>query len=216
MYLEEHPNNKGLLILNLSLTKDKYNYFLFRLNYWIKKCGKKVDDQKGLWVYNSINAWAEQLHCSVSTMKRTIKYLEEEKFIFSKKVDSKKGNHTKWYTINYDKLSDLFDEKSVGRQNTQIPYKNKWTIPLAQNEPIIISNNKNNYTNNSSKEERKIFLHEISSLKEMKIKTKELPKEISEEEQELVKIMVKTWDKVFEYSISPIKAYYNKRIRTIC
>ena len=157
MYLDKALERRDVPFLNLGLMKDKHNHFLFKLNYWIKKCGKDIEGHKGLWIYNSVNAWAEQLRCSVSTIKRTIKYLEEENLIFSVKLDAKKGNHTKWYTINYAKLSDLLNESREGHQNTQFPYKNKWTIPLAQNEPIIIGNNKSNYTNNSSKEEQKIY-----------------------------------------------------------
>ena len=136
--------------------------FIYKLHYWIKKCGKIVIGSKGLWIYNSSQEWANQLNCSLSTIKRIIYYLEEQQIILSKKVKAKIGNHTKWYSINYKKLSSLLSRNqsecnsvddsssnSTTKDDSQ-SHKNKWNIRSFHFEPIYISNNSNNYTNNSS------------------------------------------------------------------
>ena len=59
--------------------------FLCKLNYWIVKCGKQIKDNNNLWIYNTQQEWAKQIYCSISTIKRTIKNLEERRIISSKK-----------------------------------------------------------------------------------------------------------------------------------
>ena len=115
--------------------------FLHKLNYWIIKCGKQIRDNNNLWIYNTQQEWAKQIYCSISTIKRTIKNLEEKRIILSKKVESKRGNQTKWYTINYKKM--IYKENF----NASTIYRNKWKIPLFKKK-IITYYNKNNKTYN--------------------------------------------------------------------
>ena len=121
---------------------------LNRVDYWLNRCGKKVSCLPGLWIYNTIYKWAEQLNYSESTIKRIIKSLEEQKLLLSNKVNANKWNHTKWYSLNYDKITLLLNKNC---------YEKKWSDRLGQKEPIILSNKRTNYTN-SSKKEKHVFL----------------------------------------------------------
>lgn len=176
--------NKAGVQLTYDTLKTIVNYrqtsFLNRLDYWLKKCGKNISNQPGLWIYNTTHEWARQLHCSLSTVKRLIKSLEEQEILLSKKVNAKKYNQTKWYSIDYDKLILLL---KINNAVKNTPPK-KRTNRLAQNEPIYI-NKVNNYTNKSSKETKK------------------------------AKEMIESWNKIFIFSLDPIKAYHNKRNRKL-
>jgi hypothetical protein len=166
----------------------------------------------GKWIYNSLNEWHKQFnYWSLSTLRRTIKSLEDSGILISKKINANKWNHTKWYSINFNKINELnpnnfYKKPSVVKfkdtKNTTIYNINKRTNRYVQNEQIIIT--KNNYTNKSSYKKNNVVLE--NTLKE---KIEENP--INANEKEIINKMVYIWNKVFEYSISPIKAYSNQK-----
>ena len=125
--------------------------FINKLNYWLNKCGRNIEDSEAKWIYNTIKDWAEQFNWSLSTLKRIIYSLEEEGVIISKKINARKWNHTKWYSIDYNKLNSFLSVDKELRNYSDKKRANR----LAQKEPIIISNTSNNYTNRSSNEEFK-------------------------------------------------------------
>jgi hypothetical protein len=161
-----------------------------RVDYWLNRCGKKVNCLPGLWIYNTIYKWAEQLNYSESTIKRIIKSLEEQKLLLSNKVNANKWNHTKWYSLNYEKLIILLSKNH---------HEKKWSDRLGQNEPIILSNKRINYTD-SSNEERSCFKYKETNSRKVTFN------------QDLLYKIVQTWNKVFEYSRRPIIAYANRNI----
>jgi hypothetical protein len=132
--------------------------------------------------------------------------LEEQGVIISKKVNAKKYNQTKWYSLNFNLLNNIITSQDT-KDNT---VKNKWTNRLVQNEPINISNNRNNYTNISSNKFKNNYLdykkEEIKFLREEKTQKTRL----TANETRLVEQMVDLWNKVFIYSLKPIKAYISK------
>jgi hypothetical protein len=184
-------------------------HFINRLIYWLSKCGRNINGLSGNWIYNPTHEWANQLNCSISTIKRLIKSLEEQGIIISKKVNAKKYNQTKWYSLNFNLLNNILNSQDT-KDNT---VKNKRTNRLVQNETIIISNNRNNYTNTSSNELKK----KHSDYKEEEINFSNVLKErkaqktkLTANETRLVEQMVDLWNKVFIYSLNPIKAYILK------
>jgi AraC-like DNA-binding protein len=143
--------------------------FISKLHYWLNKCGRNIEDSEAKWIYNTIKDWAEQLNWSISTLKRIVSSLEEESVIISKKINARKWNHTKWYSIDYNKLNSLLNiDKEL------MNYSEKKRVNrLAQKEPIIISNNRNNYTHNSSyKEKNSKFERYMKSLIDKKLEEK--------------------------------------------
>lgn len=171
--------------------------FVSKVNYWLNKSGKEINILPGTWIYNPIHAWAKQLNCSESTVKRTIKSLEENDILFSKKVNAKRYNQTKWYNLNYKKINILLKDKSL---TTEVVQK-KWTNQLDQNDPIILKNNKTNYTKTSSNENVTKKTH--ITLQNYKIA-------LSQNEKILVSQMITLWNQVFKYSRNPIIAYHSQ------
>ena len=181
-------------------------HFINRLIYWLSKCGRNINGLSGKWIYNPTHEWANQLNCSISTIKRLVKSLEKQGVITSKKVNAKRYNQTKWYSLNFNLLNNILNSQDT-KDNA---FKNKWTKRLVQNEPIIISNNRNNYTNTSSNKIKNNYLdykkEEIKFLREEKTQKTRL----TANETRLVEQMVDLWNEVFIYSLNPIKAYILK------
>ena len=245
---------------------------LSQIDYWLSKSGKSVDNLDGKWIYNSHKEWLKQFsYWSLSKLRRTIKSLENLGLIISVKVNSKKWNQTKWYTIDYEKYAELFKREYLKSYNSRLSiiekeqsinksdclvdslvsntdrfnsshfkknivtksknsalrakkkiskkesknskdiklniYKNtsqspkvcicsEWTNQSVQNEQMLIVT-KNNYTK------------KISSYKKF-IKKEEHVNNFHKN-LEISKKMVDLWNKVFKYSLKPIKAYTNQK-----
>lgn len=90
---------------------------LQQINYWLdihEKAGNNYVDGH-YWVYNTIQQWKEQFpFFSESTIRRSIKNLEDSGVLVSKKLTS--GSNVKWYRIDY---SISFDEPPA--QSEQAP-----------------------------------------------------------------------------------------------
>lgn len=85
---------------------------LQQINYWIeinKKSGKNYHDGK-YWTYNSIRAWQENDfdYMSFDTVKRTFSKLEKAGHLLVGNYNKDPRYKTKWYTINNDKLEELY------------------------------------------------------------------------------------------------------------
>ena len=230
--------------------------FFNKINYWISKCGRNIPSHNGKWIYNSLPSWQKQFpYFSMYKLRKTIRILEDLGLIKSIKINARKWNHTKWYTINFKKYYSFLkmysknpiikDDKSVYSSNiittkksptninrNFLPFiskhnKIKASVILGQLIPLeikqfiedsvdVVDNNtanrsvdfqqiiitKSNYTNKSSNKKNGVQLSRHAGKK---------IEDIGYNEKETTNQMVELWNKVFEYSISPIKAYNNKK-----
>ena len=102
-----------------SLIGESESILLNQLEYWISKCGRDIDNLDGKWIYNSYKKWSEQFtYWSSSKLRRTIRSLENLGLIKSAKVNSKKWNQTKWYSINYNEYDKLLGITNSTSSNT--------------------------------------------------------------------------------------------------
>jgi hypothetical protein len=95
---------------------------LQQIHYWLNPDHNKNYYDNKHWVYNSYDDWLKQFKfMSKSTLRRAIAKLESFKILFSQKVHSKKSDHTKWYTIDYDKLNKFTEEQifNISSNNNQ-------------------------------------------------------------------------------------------------
>jgi len=95
--------------------------FLSQLQYWISRKEKAQDyrtfKEERMWVYNTYKQWLEQFpYWSKNTLIRTIASCEKAGYILSSNFNSKGFDKTKWYTIDYEKLSH------IGEPSTQNEY----------------------------------------------------------------------------------------------
>lgn len=141
-----------------TLIGEPESILLNQLEYWISKYGRNVDNLNGKWIYNSYKRWSEQFtYWSTSKLRRTIKSLEDLGLIRSTKVNSKKWNQTKWYSIDYLEYNKLLENKysnspssktsaviynDVAKSNfsTELKYKDLSTISRLQKNSQINEN----------------------------------------------------------------------------
>ena len=90
--------------------------FVQQLHWWLgnKKVGREHDGYK--WVKNSIKEWQEDNFpfWHVNTITKIVNRLEAKGIIKTTKLNAAKGDHTLYYTIDYDAL-DAYAEHSTQR-----------------------------------------------------------------------------------------------------
>lgn len=222
--------NTKLHIIIPSLAKkigQKHAIFIIQLQYWLERCPK---EKRGTpWIYNTLEKWSSQFdYWSLSTIRRVISSLEKMGIVISKKMNRYMGSHTKWYSLDYQKLQDILGY-DIRYQSSKLSAfsRPKMNKSFVQNEQIY--NTKNNLTNISSDTRTRLTKPHIDQRKEdlknnpekqfFKYKhvqdcqnytvTKQLI-DTSQEEQDVAKQMVDAWNEEFKYSLKPIKAYNTK------
>ncbi len=79
---------------------------LQQIHYWLGSSKHEYEGRK--WVYNTYSDWQLQMpFWSESTIKRTIKSLEDQGYLLSANYNRLKMDKTKWYSVNYEKLAEL-------------------------------------------------------------------------------------------------------------
>lgn len=88
---------------------------LHQFNYWITyNKENRINFKEGrTWTYGNIKYWLDQLDNTISesTFKRATKKLKEMGLITKGCFNSWKNDKTRWYSINYDKLAEIFKEQ---------------------------------------------------------------------------------------------------------
>ena len=92
---------------------------------------------------NSIRAWQEKNfdYLSVDTVKRTFSKLEKAGYLLVGNYNKDPRDKTKWYTINDNKLEELYLELNQRKQEKEreiLEQVSKSAIPnaLGQNQPM--------------------------------------------------------------------------------
>ena len=90
---------------------------LKQLHYWISrgKYGVVFDDR--IWIYNTLEQWAEQLGVSKSTFQRHIKKFLEEGIVETAYLARNRRDKILHYTINYEKYNQKIEEQTAKRQS---------------------------------------------------------------------------------------------------
>ena len=140
MYLfDEQP-----IVANKTLAREiglNEALILQQINYWIeinKKSGNNFYDGR-YWTYNSIRAWQEKDfdYMSFDTVKRTFAKLEKAGFLLVGNYNKDPRDKTKWYTINTEKLEELYIEIENKKKKEELQALEK-AVPnaLGQNAPM--------------------------------------------------------------------------------
>ena len=110
---------------------------LQQLHFFLRISRNKIGGRS--WVYNTINDWqAEFSFWSVKTVQRTIENLEKSGLVVSTdKFNKMKMDKTKWYTIDYQKLSEILPE------NEKTPFGQNDQMTFGQNDQSNNQRNKN-------------------------------------------------------------------------
>lgn len=97
--------------------------FVQQLHYWIQYSKNIRNGRK--WVYNSYESWQEKLpFISVSTIKRIISSLKKKGILLSDCFNRNGFDRTSWYTLDYEKLNALLQERKEEVRHQQREKKN--------------------------------------------------------------------------------------------
>lgn len=112
--VEELLYNDEPITINRKLAKClglKEAVIFQQIHYWLQVNKKKHNNyiEGRYWTFNSIAKWHEEEFdfLSVRTIERTLKSLENEGLLISNMFNKMKGDKTKWYSIDYDKLIEV-------------------------------------------------------------------------------------------------------------
>ena len=115
---------------------------LMQMEYWIKinKRTNKNYRESRYWTYNTYEQWHDNFpFISISTIKRTIKNLENIGIIFTGNFNKMGWDQTKWYAINYEKLDEMIplaqiDTMEETTLNRPIPETSSETTNLKEKD----------------------------------------------------------------------------------
>ncbi|EOO28916.1 DnaD and phage-associated domain-containing protein [Bacillus cereus VD133] len=124
---------------------------LQQLHYWLEKSNNVKDGFR--WIYNTYEEWKNQFpFWSESTIKRTLRKLQERKIIIVGNYNKMKIDHTKWYRIDYERLENIEQDSAsqieqTSSQNDQTKMSNcpdeqvKMTRPIPETTTEITTEN---------------------------------------------------------------------------
>lgn len=87
---------------------------LQQIHYWLElnKKNKRNYHEGKYWTYNAISKWQEEFpFWSVETVKRTFKRLRDADLIMVGNFNVYQFDRTLWYTINYEELENVCNER---------------------------------------------------------------------------------------------------------
>jgi hypothetical protein len=147
---------------------------IHQIDYWLHKTNNVYEGKK--WVYNSLKDWHKQdFHfLSLNAMINNFKALEKMGLLITGSFNKLKIDRTKWYTINYEKLAELIDEKPNEQSES--------TKPIKKESKVVAI-----YQNVQAKSAKKAFT---------KNKDNHLPKNGKWKNQELVEQYHKTTQEI--------------------
>ncbi|WHY94680.1 DnaD domain protein [Neobacillus cucumis] len=92
---------------------------LQQVHYWVNKSNHIIEGRK--WIYNTYNDWQEQFSFwSLSTIKRVFRSLADQGFLLSGNWNKRKMDHTKWYTIDYERLEALELAPNIQKKEVEL------------------------------------------------------------------------------------------------
>lgn len=126
--------NKGYnyrLSLKIGLTKAA---IIQQIDYWLQKTNNIHDGKK--WVYNTLKDWHNQDFgfISLNAMINNFNALVDMGLLVTGNFNKWRGDRTKWYTIDYDKLNELIDEEPVQQSETVLQPDESDQKPITKNK----------------------------------------------------------------------------------
>ncbi|MDM5266925.1 hypothetical protein [Bacillus wiedmannii] len=109
---------------------------LQQIHYWLEKSNHNYDGR--VWVYNTADKWQEQFSWwGIATIKRLFNKLEKEGYLITGNYNKLTFDRTKWYSIDYKKLSYASDQNDTMEQIKMIqPTDQNDTIRTDQNDTM--------------------------------------------------------------------------------
>lgn len=128
------PELAALIGINKAIILQQSHYWCLHSNHIIN--GRK-------WFYNTAKQWNETLFfIGESTIRKAIVELENDGYLISGVFNKDKRDRTKWYTVDYNKINDLYKNSPFAKNeqmqlDTCSPFaKNEQMEPLESSRPL--------------------------------------------------------------------------------
>ncbi|WP_071394807.1 conserved phage C-terminal domain-containing protein [Bacillus tuaregi] len=133
---------------------------LQQIHYWLQISQHHNEGRK--WVFNTYKDWQLQFpFWSESTIKRTIKSLEEQGYVISANFNRFKMDKTKWYTIDYEKVEALEMEELISQDSTIVQDETSSESFCQEEECVVNQAIPESTTENTSENKNNIPFSEI-------------------------------------------------------
>jgi hypothetical protein len=116
--------------------------FLSQLNYWIQKNRSGVFHKGKRWIFNTAEEWSSQLGVSDRQIRRIVAELKKSGIILVEKLADYKSNRTNYYTINYERLNELLEERQTSLEASSMSQSSGQNVLMVKTEITNIENNK--------------------------------------------------------------------------
>ncbi|MEH7388616.1 DnaD domain protein [Bacillus sp. JJ1521] len=91
---------------------------LQQIHYWLQRSKNIRQGRK--WIYITYDELAKQIQVSNSTVRRAILKLENNGFLDAGNFNKMKMDHTKWYSINYEKVDELKTDDNESQHDAEV------------------------------------------------------------------------------------------------
>lgn len=222
----KNESRKDIKNLYKYLSKTEFQ-FLSRLDYWAShKNGYGVERNNRVWIYNGLEAWAQQLGISKSSVRRAIKSLKDKNLISSDYLSPNKRNRTLYYSVNQGGVGEYLSQvngatcaqKLVVSEHTNEHmdehfYNSKQNINKSNKSKKIIDENETQ-SSDPKQQISKMQQKKPTIVQDMvKIFNTELPKTSCQLTRQLAKYLVAAFKTKFHDSLDEWKQYL-KLIKT--
>src|ERR1017187_6844304 len=102
---------------------------LQQVHFWCSSKRNVVDGEA--WVYNTYDAWADQLGYSSRQIRRVAKELVEAKVLVVSNHNKRGYDRTLWYRVAYDELAKQMSDV--------MPVAAECTLPCVHNDLMDVS-----------------------------------------------------------------------------
>lgn len=128
LLFDEYP-----IIANKTLAKEIgliESIVLQQIHYWLELNKQTIKNYRDgrYWAYNSIRNWQEKDfdYLSIDTVRRAFNRLEKEGFLITGNYNKDPRDKTKWYSLNEEKLEELYQEIESRKLENQSSYQESY------------------------------------------------------------------------------------------
>ncbi|WP_010302089.1 DnaA N-terminal domain-containing protein [Candidatus Odyssella thessalonicensis] len=175
--------------------------FLSQLNYWITVTRSGIIHNGKRWVFNTAEQWSKQIGVSDRQIRRIVASLRDAGVLLVAKLADYKSNRTNYYTINYERLNQLFEQLKIPQDTLSV------SVCTRQDVLMVKTKNTNRDCNISEKANKKENYEPQEDKQELSISqcipSNEVP--ATESNANIVHDMVNYWNATFPNSQTALR-----------
>lgn len=175
--------------------------FLSQLNYWITFTRSGIIHNGKRWVFNTAEQWSKQIGVSDRQVRRIVASLRDAGVLLVAKLADYKSNRTNYYTINYERLNQLFEQLKIPQDMLSVSECTGQDVLMVKTKKTNKDYNISEKTDKKENYESQKYNHNLSII--TPTQTKEL--QATENNASIVHDMVNYWNATFPNSQTSLR-----------